>query len=182
MLDAQVAVLENAIARYTTTGVVPGPLGARHPSITPFDAFAAADGYLVIAAGNDGLFRRLCAVLERADLAENPLFTTNDLRTVHQSALKDEMESVLRLQPVEHWLNALEEAGIPSGPINTVDKVLQDKQVLSRNMVVPTQDPVAGRLMMAGNPMKLSGFADAAEFPPAPGLDADREQILGMLA
>jgi len=139
MLDAQVAVLENAIARYAATGNVPGPLGARHPSITPFDAFAAADGYLVVAAGNDALFRRLCTVLDRADLADNPLFATNDLRTVHQAALKDEMESVLRLHPVEHWLTALEEAGIPSGPINTVDKVLADPQVRSRNMVVSTK-------------------------------------------
>jgi CoA:oxalate CoA-transferase len=182
MLDAQVAVLENAIARYAATGNVPGPLGARHPSITPFDAFAAADGYLVVAAGNDALFRRLCTVLDRADLADNPLFATNDLRTVHQAALKDEMESVLRLHPVEHWLTALEEAGIPSGPINTVDKVLADPQVRSRNMVVSTQDPGAGPLMMAGNPIKLSAFPDPGERMPAPGLDADREKILDMLA
>jgi len=182
MLDAQVAVLENAIARYAATGNVPGPLGARHPSITPFDAFAAADGYLVVAAGNDALFRRLCTVLDRADLADNPLFATNDLRTVHQAALKDEMESVLRLHPVEHWLTALEEAGIPSGPINTVDKVLADPQVRSRNMVVSTQDPGAGPLMMAGNPIKLSAFPDPGERPPAPGLDADREKVLEMLA
>ena len=182
MLDAQVAVLENAIARYAATGNVPGPLGARHPSITPFDAFAAADGYLVVAAGNDALFRRLCTVLDRADLADNPLFATNDLRTVHQAALKDEMESVLRLHPVEHWLTALEEAGIPSGPINTVDKVLADPQVRSRNMVVSTQDPGAGPLMMAGNPIKLSAFPDPGERMPAPGLDADRENILDMLA
>jgi CoA:oxalate CoA-transferase len=182
MLDAQVAVLENAIARYAATGNVPGPLGARHPSITPFDAFAAADGYLVVAAGNDALFRRLCTVLDRADLADNPLFATNDLRTVHQAALKDEMESVLRLHPVEHWLTALGEAGIPSGPINTVDKVLADPQVRSRNMVVSTQDPGAGPLMMAGNPIKLSAFPDPGERMPAPGLDADRENILDMLA
>ncbi len=182
MLDAQVAILENSIARYTTTGAVPGPLGARHPSITPFDAFATADGYLVIAAGNDTLFRRLCALLDRVDLAENPLFITNDLRTVHQAALKDEIESVLRLQPVEHWLTALQQAGIPSGPINTVDRVLADPQVLSRNMVVSTDDPEAGPLTLAGNPIKLSAFPDPAERPPAPALDADRERILGMLA
>jgi CoA:oxalate CoA-transferase len=181
MLDAQVAILENAIARYTATGSIPQPLGARHPSITPFDAFAAADGYLVIAAGNDALFRRLCAVLERNDLAENPLFTTNDLRTVHQAALKDEMESVLRLHPVEDWLTAFEDAGIPSGPINTVDMVLADPQVLSRNMAVSINDPVAGPLTLAGNPIKLSAFPDPGERQPAPGLDTGREQILRML-
>lgn len=181
MLDAQVAILENAIARYTATGAVPGPLGARHPSITPFDAFGAADGYLVIAAGNDQLFARLCAVLDRADLASNPLFASNDLRTQHQAALKDELESALRLRSVSDWLQVFEEAGIPCGPINTVDKVLADPQVSARNMVVTTDDPVAGRLTMAGDPIKFSAFPDPATRPPAPELDGDRERILDLL-
>jgi CoA:oxalate CoA-transferase len=181
MLDAQVAILENAIARYAATGSVPAPLGARHSSITPFDAFAAGDGYLVIAAGNDALFRRLCTVLGRSDLADNPLFASNALRTAHQAALKDELESVLRLRPVELWLKALEDAGIPSGPINTIDRVLADPQVVARNMVVSTEDPVAGTLTLAGNPLKFSTFADPATRPPAPDLDADRDSIIGML-
>jgi CoA:oxalate CoA-transferase len=181
MLDAQVAILENAIARYTATGAVPGPLGARHPSITPFDAFAAADGYLVIAAGNDQLFGRLCAVLDRNDLASNPLFASNDLRTQHQAALKDELESALRLRPVGQWLQVFEQAGIPCGPINTVDQVLADPQVLARNMVVTTEDPRAGRLTMAGNPIKFSAFPDPVTRPPAPELDGDRERILRSL-
>ena len=178
MLDAQVAILENAIARYATTGSVPGPLGARHPSITPFDAFAAADGYVVIAAGNDLLFQRLCGVLERRDLAANPLFENNEVRTRHQAALKDELEATLRLQSVEHWLRALEDAGIPSGPINTVDKVMADPQVVARNMVVSTEDPIAGVLALAGNPLKFSAFPDPTSRPPAPELDGDREHIL----
>jgi CoA:oxalate CoA-transferase len=181
MLDAQVAILENAIARYTATGAVPGPLGARHPSITPFDAFAAADGYLVIAAGNDQLFGRLCAVLDRNDLASNPLFASNDLRTQHQAALKDELESALRLRPVGHWLQVFEQAGIPCGPINTVDQVLADPQVLARNMVVTTEDPRAGRLTTAGNPIKFSAFPDPVTRPPASELDGDRERILRSL-
>jgi CoA:oxalate CoA-transferase len=181
MLDAQVAILENAIARYESSGSVPEPLGARHPSITPFDAFAAADGYLVIAAGNDELFRRLCAVVGRPDLADNPLFATNDLRTKHQAALKDEMEATLRARPVDDWLQVLEEAGIPSGPINTVDKVVHDPQVVARNMVVTTEDPVAGSLPLAGNPLKFSAFPDPPTRPPAPELDADRARILEML-
>jgi CoA:oxalate CoA-transferase len=181
MLDAQVAILENAIARYESSGSVPEPLGARHPSITPFDAFAAGDGYLVIAAGNDQLFRRLCAVVGRPDLADNPLFATNDLRTKHQAALKDEMEATLRARPVDDWLQVLEEAGIPSGPINTVDKVVHDPQVVARNMVVTTEDPVAGSLPLAGNPLKFSAFPDPPTRPPAPELDADRARILEML-
>jgi CoA:oxalate CoA-transferase len=82
---------------------------------------------------------------------------------------------------VEHWLRTLEEAGIPSGPINTVDKVLSDPQVIARNMVVSTQDPVAGELALAGNPLKFSAFPDSAARSPAPELDGDREQILEML-
>lgn len=77
LLDCQVAILENAIARYAATGEVPGPIGARHPSITPFDAFATRDGYVVIAAGNDGLFARLCDVLGEPQLASDPRFSSN---------------------------------------------------------------------------------------------------------
>jgi len=182
MLDAQVAILENAIARYTATGTVPSPLGARHPSITPFDVFAAADGYLVIAAGNDQLFARLCSVVGRPDLADNPLFSTNDLRTQHQAALKDELESALRQRSVEDWLALLEEAGIPCGPINSVDKVLADPHVQARNMVVSTEDPLAGRLLMAGNPIKFSSFPDPASRASAPDLDGDRDRLLRELA
>lgn len=181
MLDAQVAILENAIARYATTGSVPGPLGARHPSITPFDAFAAADGYLVIAVGNDLLFRRLCSVLGRPDLADNPLFASNHLRTQHQAALKDELESALGACPVEYWLQTLDKAGIPAGPINSVDKVMVDPQVTARNMIVSTEDPVAGALALAGNPLKFSAFPDPRDRAPAPQLDADRAAILKWL-
>ncbi len=178
MLDGQVAILENAIARYVARGEVPQPLGARHPSITPFDVFACKGGYLVIAAGNDALFARLCDVLGRADLASNPLFLTNELRTTHCFALKDELESVLTARPAEAWLAALEAAGIPCGPINSVDKVLADPQVTARTMIVHADDRDAGRVMMAGNPIKLSRFDDPAERSPAPDLDHDREAIL----
>jgi CoA:oxalate CoA-transferase len=181
MLDGQVAILENAIARYATTGSAPGPQGARHSSITPFDAFAAGDGYLVIAAGNDVLFARLCEALDRPDLADEQLFRTNDLRTRNHAELKDELESVLRLRTVEHWLEVFEAAGIPSGPINSVDKVLADPQVIHRNMAVSMNDPVAGPVVLAGNPIKFSGFPDSPFRPPAPELDGDRAHILGTL-
>ena len=181
MLDGQVAILENAIARYAATGEVPGPIGARHPSITPFDVFTAADGHLVIAAGNDALFTRLCELLERPDLATNPIFATNELRTTHQAALKDELESMIRERSVSYWLGVLEAAGIPSGPINRVDEVLADPQVTARNMTVSTDDPVAGKVTMAGNPIKISAFPDTNIRKPAPELDADREHLLSEL-
>lgn len=179
MLDCQVAILENAIARYFATGEVPGPIGSRHPSITPFEAYATVDGHIVIAAGNDGLFARLCAVLARDDLAVDARFATNAARTEHNAALKTEIEATLRTQPSRAWLDALEAAGIPCGPIQNVAEVLADEQVLSRNMVVTADDPDAGPLRMAGNPIKLSAFADPPTRAPAPSLDGDRARILG---
>ncbi|MBT4219112.1 MAG: CoA transferase [Rhodospirillaceae bacterium] len=181
MLDCQVAILENAIARYAATGVSPGPSGSRHPSIAPFDAYHASDGYFIIAAGNDTLFKTLCETLDRPDLTDNSLFITNDLRNEHQTALKTELEASLASQPVAHWLVLLGDKGIPSGPINDVAQVMSDDQVAARNMVVTAIDAEAGRLKMAGNPVKLSAFADSDTREAAPNLDQHREAILAEL-
>jgi len=178
MLDCQVAILENAIARYQATGQVPGPLGSRHPSITPFEAFATADGSLVIAAGNDDLFRRLCATLERPDLAEREAFASNDLRTRNHAELKRELEGVLAGEPTTTWLERLERAEIPCGPINDVGQVLADPQVRARNMVVSVPGPGGRSVEIAGNPIKLTGVDDPATRPAAPRLDADRSALL----
>ncbi|HVO13805.1 MAG TPA: CoA transferase [Alphaproteobacteria bacterium] len=182
MLDCQIAILENAIARYVATGQIPGPLGARHASITPFEAFHAKDGHLIIAAGNDALFAKLCDALGRPDLKTNELFRTNDLRTTHHDALKAEIEAALASATVEAWLDRLDRAGVPSGPINNVAQALADPQIAARNMVVTVDDPEAGTLKMAGNPIKLSAFADPATRGPVPDLDGNRAQILTELA
>ena len=178
LFDCQLALLENAIVRYTSTGEIPGPMGARHPSITPFEAFATADGNIIIAAGNDGLFIKLAHALDRADLAENPLFKTNALRNQHQPALQAEIESVLREAGTEHWIAVLEAAGVPCGPVNNIAQALAHPQTEARNMLVAVDDPTIGPLNLAGNPMKLSAFADPPTRAPAPDLDADRERIL----
>jgi len=181
MLDCQLAILENAMARLAATGEVPGPLGARHPSITPFDAFATADGHIVLAAGNNKLFESLCQALGRMDLASNDLFADNPLRTRHAAALKDELESVLRSKSTAHWLALLQAAGVPCGPINNMAQVMEDPQIAARNMVVACDDPVAGTVPMPGNPIKISGVADPVSRAPAPELDGDREHILSEL-
>jgi CoA:oxalate CoA-transferase len=178
MLDCQVAILENAIARYTASGQVPGPLGARHPSITPFDAFATADGFIVIAAGNDVLFAAMAKVIGRPGLPGDARFVTNDLRTRNAGELKAEIEAALAARGSRDWLGALEKAGVPCGPINNVAQVLADPQVAARNMIVTAKDEVAGPVRMAGNPIKMSGYADPPTRAPAPDLDADRARIL----
>lgn len=178
MLDCQIAILENAIARYVATGEIPAPLGARHASITPFEAYKAEDAHIIIAAGNDTLFAKLCNALGRPDLRENALFRSNDLRTTHHAALKIEIEMTLGSESAATWLDRLEKAGIPSGPINNVAEALADPQVAARNMVVSVDDPVTGVLKMAGNPIKMSAFEDPAERGPVPDLDGDRAAIL----
>jgi CoA:oxalate CoA-transferase len=181
MFDCQLALLENAVLRYTTTGKVPGPMGARHPSITPFEAIETGDGYMIVAAGNDGLYRKLCAAIERPELASDPRFLTNDLRSTNGDKLRAVLGPIFRAKPTAAWIALLEAAGVPCGPINDVAQALAHPQVAARNMLVEIDDPAAGRIRVAGNPMKLSAFADPPKRPPAPELDASRAAILGEL-
>jgi len=178
MLDAQVAILENALARYTATGEVPGPLGARHPSITPFEAFATADGHIVIAAGNNPLFERLCKTIRASHLSGDTRFADNEARCAHAGELKVEIEAALASESSAYWLKVLEDAGLPCGPINNVEDILADPQVAARNMIVTAEDAVAGTIRMGGNPIKLSGTDDPKTRDPAPDLDQDRDAIL----
>jgi CoA:oxalate CoA-transferase len=178
MFDCQLALLENAIMRYTTTGQIPGPIGARHPSITPFEAFPTKDGHIIIAAGNDGLYVKLCAALDRPDLAENALYKTNDLRNRNGDALRAELHPILTGKPTAAWIEILEKAGIPCGPINNVAEALAHPQVAARNMLIEMTDPKIGTVRLAGNPMKFSAFADPPTRDPAPDLDGDRAAIL----
>ncbi|TFG92764.1 MAG: CoA transferase, partial [Myxococcales bacterium] len=171
MLDCQVATLENAIARYIATGTVPGPLGSRHPSISPFQAFATRDGYVIVAAGNDALFAKLALALGRPELAVDPRFRTNDDRTRNVADLAGELERAFATRATAEWLAALEADGIPCGPLNDVAQVLADPQVRARNMVVTVDDPDAGPFSLAGNPVKLAGVDDPATRGPAPRLD-----------
>jgi CoA:oxalate CoA-transferase len=177
MLDCQIAILENAIARYQVTGESPGPLGSRHPSITPFQAFACADRPIVIAAGNDALWADCCRALGLEGLAGDPRFASNESRTVHSEALAAAVAARLQTAPAAHWLKVLGEAGIPAGPLNTVGEALAMPQVAARNMLVETATPAGRPLKVAGNPVKLSAHSDPVSRAPAPRLDADRGRL-----
>ncbi len=178
MLDSQVALLENAIARFGATGEVPGPIGSRHPSITPFGAFATADDPIVIAAGNNDLFQRLCSALGAEKIGQTRAYATNPDRTQNHETLKQELEQALAQRSAAAWLEVLTEAGIPCGPINDIAAVLADPQVAARNMIIETQEADGTVLHMAGNPIKLSGFEDPTERKAAPELDANRSSLL----
>jgi CoA:oxalate CoA-transferase len=181
MFDCQLALLENAIMRYTVEGEVPGPLGARHPTITPFQAFRTADGAIIIAAGNDGLFVKLCDALGKPDWATDPNYKTNALRQKHHAKLQYGIEAVLGTKSTQHWIDFLAKAGIPCGPINNIAQALAHPQVAARNMLVEVPDGSGGTLKLAGNPLKMSAFADPPTRPAAPDLDADRDAILSFI-
>jgi CoA:oxalate CoA-transferase len=181
MLDSQLAILEHAIALTTVSGAPPGPSGARHPSITPFETFHASDGLFVIAAGNDALFEKLCLTLP-LPLADDPRFATNPARCDNARLLKRLIEAVTIERPRAHWIAKLKAAGIPTGPIQNVAEALRDPQILARNMVVDVLDR-NGRpaYTAAGNPIKMTGTPDPVTRRPAPELDGNRGEILRWL-
>jgi CoA:oxalate CoA-transferase len=180
MLDCQVAILENAIARYVTSGVVPVPVGNRHSSITPFDAFKAQDGYVIIAVGKDKLWSGFCRLVGRPELADDERFQTNNARTRNQQQLKSILNQIFLSSTVEHWIKALNGAGIPCGPINTVAQLLRDPQIEAREMLVDIEHPVAGRLRMPGLPIKFSETPGEVSRP-APLLGQHTSEILAEL-
>ena len=156
MLDCQVAMLENAIARYVVTKEVPKPMGNRHTSIVPFEPFESKDSKIVIAVGNDGIWKRFCAVANLEDLVDDPKFSTNPERNKHYDELRPILAAKLKEKTTEDWSKIFDDAGVPNGPINYVDKVLENEQVLARDMIVEVDHPTAGKLKMPGVAIKLS--------------------------
>ena len=182
LLDAQVAVLEQAIASTSATGEAPVSTGARHKSIAPCETFHTSDGVVVIAIGNDTLFEKLCVALN-LPLSDDPRFATNAARVEHARLLKRLIEAITLDNTCAHWIAKLGAAGIPSSPVQTIDQVMRDPQVIARNMIVDVLDR-NGRpaFKAAGNPIKMTGLNDTTVRQAAPDLDANRGEILRWLA
>jgi CoA:oxalate CoA-transferase len=180
MLDTQVALLENAVARYDVTGEVPGPLGSRHPAITPFQFFKAADGFIVVAAGNDSLFAQLCSSLGVAGLPEDPRFASNAARTENRSDLEELLNRAFAGNSVGEWLLILTGVGVPCGPIQDMAQVMADPQIAAREMIARVEQPGAGRIAMPASPLN---FSDTPKAPlrPAPALGQHTEDTLKTL-
>ena len=177
MLDSLVAVLENAIVRYTATGDNPKPLGSRHPVITPFEAFKSEDGHIIIAIGNDVLWSKFCEFVERKDLITDPRFCTNDKRTDNHDELHPILSDIMCQRTTDEWIHALENIGVPCGPINTIDKVVNHPQVQAREMITKVVHQLTGSVEVPGVPIKLSdtpGNVDA----PAPNLGEHTDKVL----
>jgi CoA:oxalate CoA-transferase len=178
MLDGQVAVLENAIARYAINGEVPGPIGSRHPSITPFGGFKTKDSWVIIACGNQAIWERFCQAVNREDLLEVEEFKTNEKRTENYQKIKPILDEITIQKTTEEWLKIFESAGVPASAINTVDKLFSDPQVKARKMILETEQPGMGKIYVAGNPIKLSTLTEEVVTGPAPKIGEHTEEIL----
>ena len=177
MLDSLVAVLENAVVRYFATGEAPKPLGARHPVITPFEAFASADGHVIIALGNETLWEKFCMHVNRQDLISDERFRTNADRTENHAELFPILSDIMSQRATDAWIDALGKIGVPCGPINAMDKVVSHPQVQAREMITRVVHQMTGEVEVPGVPIKLSetpGNIDA----PAPSLGEHTTEIL----
>ena len=177
MLDSLVAVLENAVVRYFATGEVPQPLGSRHPAITPFEAFASADGYVIIAIGNDTLWEKFCEHVGRRELISDARFRTNADRTANHSELFPVLSEILRQRTTDAWIDALEKIGVPCGPINAMDKVVNHPQVQAREMITQVVHQITGAVEVPGMPIKLSETPGSVNAP-APSLGEHTTAVL----
>lgn len=177
MLDSQVAILENAIARVQTEKTPPQPLGTRHPSITPFAAFSCQDDYLIIACGNNKLWKSLCQAINREDLIYDQRFATNEQRTNNYRELHQILEQQLSTYQVSELTEILNQHGVPNGPINTIDKLFSDQQVLARKMLIDVLDPDLGTIKAAGNPIKMSSFVSDIKKEAAPDLGQHNAEV-----
>ena len=178
MLDCQIAILENAIARYLSKNEIPKPMGSRHPSIAPFEAFKTKNSYIIIAAGNDKLFENLCNALNLNELVNNNKFKSNSLRSENMDILKKIIEEKLSENNTEVWVNKFEELKIPCGPIYNIKEAVENPQIESRNMIVKAFHKVVGDFKLAGNPIKMSTYKDEKTRGNIPDLDEHREKIL----
>ena len=174
MLDSTAALLTYQAANYFATGTAPGRLGNRHPTIVPYETFAAADSELVLAVGNDDLWRRFCRVAELGALATDPRFATNADRVAHYAELKPLLDDRLRMRPRAEWIAALTADGVPCGSVRNVEQVLQDPQLQDREMIAAVEHPSVGSVRVLGTPVKLSDTpATIRTAPPALGQHTD---------
>jgi CoA:oxalate CoA-transferase len=177
MVDGLFAVLENAVVRHTISGEIPGPLGSRHPSITPFQSFKTKDSWIIAAIGNDILWARFCKVIDREDLTGDPRFKTNPLRTKHVKELISIISEEISKKTTKEWSDLFEKADLPYSPVNSIKDICADPHIRYRNMLVEIDQPEVGRMTIAGSPIRLSETPGEV-YAPAPLLGEHTEEIL----
>ncbi|MEO8538626.1 MAG: CaiB/BaiF CoA-transferase family protein [bacterium] len=179
MLDCQLAVMENSIMRYFVTGEVPGRLGTRHPSATPFQAFPTSDGHIVVALafGEENQWGLLCAMLGVPELIDDERFETGPKRTRNHAQLEPSLNAAFKKRSTAEWYADFLEAGIPCGPVNSVKDVVEDEQVKFRESIKEVTHPVAGPIRIAETPVRLSRSETGIQGPP-PSMGEDTAAVL----
>jgi len=177
LLDSQVAWLANVGSNYLVSGQRPARYGNAHPNIVPYEPFPTSDGWIAVGVGNDRQWQRLCALAGWDDLATDERFATTPQRVEHRDVLVPMLQDRFRAHASGEWHAALLEAGIPCAPINFIDQVFSDPQVLARDMVVELPHPTAGTVRLTGSPLKLSRTPTYIKEPP-PLLGQHTEEVL----
>ncbi|MEE9501994.1 MAG: CoA transferase [Candidatus Aminicenantaceae bacterium] len=180
LLDCQASLLTYVAQYFILDGKIPGPIGSGHQTVVPYQAFKTKDDYIVIAIFVEKFWEKLCKILGVEHLANDPKFSTNDRRRENKKELLPILEHIFLEKTSAEWLKLASEEGIPSAPVNTVDKVISDPQLLARNMLVDVDHPAYGKVKVLGNPVKMSGFTEET-FTAAPTLGEHNQEILSEL-
>jgi crotonobetainyl-CoA:carnitine CoA-transferase CaiB-like acyl-CoA transferase len=168
LLDSQIALLAYQNTNYFATGKPPKRIGNLHPNIVPYQPFRAKDGEVILACGNDNLFRKFCEAAGEAKLADDPRFATNGKRVENRAELTRLLQEIFARRTKREWVERLEAAGVPNGPINDIAQVFDEPQVKARGVKIELEHPVAGKLPMVASPMRFS--ATPLEYRHAPPL------------
>jgi len=177
LLDSQIALLAYQNTNYFATGRPPRRIGNLHPNIVPYQPFRASDGEVILACGNDNLFRKFCEAAGCPELAADPRFATNGQRVENRDELKRLLDAIFARRTKKEWVERLEAAGVPNGPINDIAQVFEEPQVKARGIKVEVAHPVAGTLPMVASPMRFSATPLEHKVPP-PTLGQHTEEIL----
>jgi formyl-CoA transferase len=181
LFDTMIAMLANMNMNYLTTGKAPGRAGNAHQNIVPYQVFAAADGHVVIAVGNDRQYAKFCEIAGRPDLAADERFAKNAARVHNRAVLVPLLEAIVREKPATFWAEKLEAAGVPCGPINSIAQALADPQAVARAIRIDLPHPTAGTVPLIGMPIRMSGSSPSYERPP-PLLGEHTDEVLRELA
>lgn len=181
LLDTQVAMMANMATNYLATGTPPVRWGNAHPNIVPYQVFKVADGWVIVACGNDGQFRKMTQAAGRPNLAADPRFASNPARVRHRDELIPLLNELMIQRDRDEWIRLLEEAGVPCGPINDMKDVFNDPQVLARAMRLDLPHPTAGQVSVPGSALKLSATPVSYRSAP-PLLGQHTHEVLKSLA
>ena len=180
MFDTMLHLLTYIGTMWLTNGEVPKPPGSAHDYSVPWQAFATSDGYLVVATRQENFWKKLCAVLEHADLADDPLFADNATRVKNRKVVIPRLEEIFRTRTAADWLKRLRNAGVPAAPVNNVDAAFAEPPVAEREMIVEYDHPQVGKVRLPGNPIKMDGMGETISNP-APMLGEHTDAILKSL-